>query len=78
MHKCSLSSGTDPSYVTTSRQKKTSWFGKIVTVVTLLLAILLVIVLTVPFFEDWTYLKFFLVCGLGIANLAIMYLIRTG
>jgi len=64
--------------VTTSRQKKTSWFGKIVTVVTLLLAILLVIVLTVPFFEDWTYLKFFLVCGLGIANLAIMYLIRTG
>ncbi|MCK9630061.1 MAG: hypothetical protein M0R30_00305 [Methanoregula sp.] len=61
-----------------TRQKKPSRSGKYVAGFTLLLAVLLVIVFTAPFFEDWTWLKFFLICGLGIANLGIMYLLRTG
>ena len=64
--------------MTKSRQKKPSRFGEYVIGLTLLLAVLLVIVFAVPFFEDWTWLKFFLICGLGIANLGIMYLFRTG
>ena len=62
--------------VTQSHQKEVSRFGKIVTAATILLAILLVVVFTVPFFTDWIYLKFFLICGLAFANLGILYLIR--
>ncbi|OPY48223.1 MAG: hypothetical protein A4E42_00149 [Methanoregulaceae archaeon PtaU1.Bin222] len=53
-----------------------SRFGKIVTAATIILAALLVIVFTVPFFTDWIYLKFFLICGLAFANLGILYLVR--
>lgn len=53
-----------------------SRFGKIVTAATILLAVLLVVVFTVPFFKDWIYLKFFLICSLAFANLGILYLIR--
>lgn len=62
--------------MTRSRPKERSRFGKIVTAATIVLALLLVIVFTLPFFEDWLYLKFFLVCGLAFANLGILYLVK--
>jgi len=62
--------------VTRSHHLNESRFGKIVTAATILLAVLLVVVFTVPFFEDWIYLKFFLICGLAFANLGILYLIK--
>ncbi|WP_292421108.1 hypothetical protein [Methanoregula sp.] len=62
--------------MTQPRQKDGSRFGKIVTAATIILAILLVVVFSVPFFKDWVYLKFFLICGLAFANLGILYLIR--
>ena len=62
--------------MTRPHHQDVSRFGKFVTAATILLAILLVIVFTVPFFEDWIYLKFFLICGLAFANLGILYLTR--
>lgn len=59
-----------------SRPKDTTRLGKTVTGATILLAILLAIVLIHPFFADWIYLKFILICGLGMANLGILYLIK--
>jgi len=62
--------------VTRRHHQDLSRFGKIVTAATILLAVLLVVVFTVPFFEDWIYLKFFLICSLAFVNLGILYLIR--
>jgi hypothetical protein len=62
--------------VTRAHHQDRTRFGKIVPAATILLAILLVVVFTVPFFADWIYLKFFLICGLAFANLGILYLIR--
>lgn len=62
--------------MTRPHHQDVSRFGKIVTAATILLAVLLVVVFTVPFFAGWVYLKFFLVCGLAFANLGILYLIR--
>ncbi|HEX3000868.1 MAG TPA: hypothetical protein VHN82_00625 [Methanoregula sp.] len=56
--------------------QENSRLGTIVTAATILLAVLLVITFTVPFFENWIYLKFFLICGLAFANLGILYLIH--
>jgi hypothetical protein len=63
--------------VTRPHHKDISRFGKIVTAATIVLAILLVVVFTVPFFADWIYLKFFLICGLAFANLGILFLIKS-
>jgi hypothetical protein len=60
-----------------SRPKDNSRIGTIVTAVTILLAVLLVIVFTVPYFADWIYLKFMIICGLGLANLGILFLVRS-
>lgn len=62
--------------MTRTHHQDESRFGKIVTSATIILAALLVVVFTVPFFEDWVYLKFFLICGLAFANLGILYLVR--
>lgn len=62
--------------MTRRHHQDVSRFGKIVTAATILLAVLLVVVFAVPFFEDWIYLKFFLICGLAFANLGILYLIK--
>lgn len=62
--------------MTRPHHQDVSRLGKIVTAATILLAVLLVVVFTVPFFADWVYLKFLLVCGLAFANLGILYLIR--
>jgi hypothetical protein len=62
--------------VTKSPPAEITRFGKIMTGATILLAILLAIVLIHPFFADWIYLKFILICGLGMANLGILYLIK--
>jgi hypothetical protein len=73
----SLCSDTDPESVTRSlRPKEISRYGKFVTGATILLAVLLVIVFFVPYFADWIYLKFFIICGLALANLGILYYIR--
>ena len=66
-----------PPYLTRPPLKKIPRSGKILAGFTLILAVLLVIVLTVPFFADWVYLKFILICGLGVANLGIWYKIKT-
>ncbi|HEX3002399.1 MAG TPA: hypothetical protein VHN82_08565 [Methanoregula sp.] len=51
--------------------------GKVLAGITVILAIALVIICLDPFFKDFDYLKFFLVCGIGIANLVLWYTIKT-
>lgn len=63
--------------MTSPQHQDISRFGKIIAAATILLAILLVVVFTVPFFADWIYLKFFLICGLAFANLGILFLIKS-
>ena len=60
-----------------SRRKRGSLFGKIVAVIVIVTMLWLVIVFAFPFFESWIYLKFFLICVLGLAFLGITYLLRS-
>ncbi|MDD4138420.1 MAG: hypothetical protein PHT99_11110 [Methanoregula sp.] len=60
-----------------SRRKKKSLFGKVVTGIFIVTILWLVIVFAFPFFEGWIYLKFFLICMVGLAFLGITYMIRS-
>lgn len=60
-----------------SRKKRGGLFGKIVKAIITVTLLWLVIVFAFPFFEGWVYLKFFLICVMGLSFLGITYLIRT-
>jgi hypothetical protein len=60
-----------------SRRKRGSLFGKIIAAVIIVTILWLVIVFAFPFFEGWVYLKFFLLCVMGLSFLGITYLLRT-
>ena len=64
-------------YLTKTHLKSIPGKGKILAGITVILTILMVIVCIHPFFFNWQYLKFFLVCGIGVANLLIWYTIKT-
>jgi hypothetical protein len=66
-----------PQYLTKTAGKSIPRTGKILAGVTVILAIALVITCLHPFFKDWGYLKFFLICGIGIANIVIWYTIKS-
>jgi len=64
-------------YIVPSRRKKKGPLGKIIAGIIIVALLWLVIVFAFPFFESWIYLKFFLICVLGLAFLGITYIIRT-
>lgn len=60
-----------------ARRKRGSLFKKIVKGSAIVILLWLVIVFAFPFFEGWIYLKFFLVCVMGLVFLGITYLLRS-
>lgn len=65
------------SCVIIPRRKKKSLFGMVVKGAVAIIVLWLVIVLAFPFFEHWAWLKFFLICAVGMGFLGITYLLRT-
>lgn len=59
------------------RKKKRSLVGTIIKAGTGVIILWLVIVAAFPFFEHWAWLKFFLICALGLGFLGITYILRT-
>ena len=59
------------------RRKKVSWFWKVVSGITLVIGLWLMIVFAFPFFEHSVDIKFFLICAMGVAFLAITCLLRA-
>jgi fatty acid desaturase len=59
------------------KKRKSRLFPRILAGITIIIGLWLVIVFAFPFFSHWIYLKFFLICAMGLAFLGITYLLRT-